>query len=125
LVWLSLRALCVAPRALLIVKDKTMTAHSVSPRRQTSTDLADHLEKFEIARQQQLASLPTTNLDVVAAAHRASVERILEEVRTARRRLEEGSYGYCVSCADPIAVGRLELRPWATRCTRCVERPKW
>lgn len=102
-----------------------MTIHSVFPRRETDTNLPDHLEKFEVARQHQLDALPTTNLDVVAAAHRASVERILEEVRTARRRLEEGRYGFCLMCADPIAAGRLELRPWATKCTRCIERPRW
>lgn len=102
-----------------------MTTHHVSLRRETDTNLADHLEKFEVARQQQLDALPTTNLDVVAAAHRASVERILEEVRTARQRLEDGWYGFCIMCADPIAVGRLELRPWATKCTRCSERPRW
>lgn len=114
-----------------------MTPHSVSSRHQPAphladhlerfgiADLADHLERFEIARQRQLDALPTTNLDVVAAAHRASVERILGEVRTARRRLEDGRYGTCTSCADPIALGRLELRPWATTCTRCAARPKW
>lgn len=102
-----------------------MTAHSVSPRLQADTSLADHLEKFEIARQQQLDAIPTHNLDVVTAAHRASVVRILDEVRTAQRRLEEGRYGFCRVCADPIAVARLELRPWATQCTRCTERPKW
>jgi RNA polymerase-binding transcription factor DksA len=88
-------------------------------------NLGEHLENFETARRLQLDAIPTTNLDVVTAAYRASVERILEEVRTARRRLEQGAYGYCVACADPIAAGRLELRPWATKCTRCVERPRW
>lgn len=102
-----------------------MTLHSVFPRREIDSDLAAHLEQFEIARQQQLEAIPAGNLDVVAAAHRASVERILDEVRTARQQLEKGRYGYCIVCADPIAAGRLELRPWATRCTRCPERPQW
>jgi DnaK suppressor protein len=102
-----------------------MTTHRVSARRETAANLANALEKLEAARQQQLDALPTTNLDVVAAAHRASVERILDEVRTARQRLQDGRYGFCMSCADPISAGRLELRPWATKCTRCTERPKW
>ena len=101
-----------------------MTTYNVSARRGPGTDLADTLEKFEVARQRQLDAIPTTNLDVVAAAYRDSVEGILEEVRTARRRLEEGRYGLCIVCTDPIAAGRLELRPWATKCTRCTERPR-
>jgi DnaK suppressor protein len=108
-----------------VVKDKLMTTHNVSARPEGLADLAVDLEKFEADRQRQLDALPTTNLDVVAAAHRASVERILDEVRIARRRLDEGRYGVCLSCADPISTGRLELRPWATTCTRCTERPKW
>jgi RNA polymerase-binding transcription factor DksA len=109
----------------LVVKDMNMHVHSVFPRRETDSSLAEHLEKFEIARQRQLDAIPTTNLDVVTAAYRASVERILEEVRTARRRLDEGRYGFCIRCADPIAVGHLEQRPWATTCTRCIGRPRW
>src|SRR3954465_9499640 len=41
---------------------------------------------------------------------------MLEEVRRARRRLAEGSYGICEICGDPIPQARLEARPWATRC---------
>ncbi|MEO5652085.1 MAG: TraR/DksA C4-type zinc finger protein [Marmoricola sp.] len=87
--------------------------------------LADHLESLEATLESQLLNLPTARLDDVAAAHRASIERNLKEVRTARRCLTDGRYGSCLRCADPISVGRLAVRPWATRCTRCAERPEW
>lgn len=117
---------CVVLRATpLVVKDKNMITNSVSPRCETETNLAEDLARLEVARQQQLDALPTTKLDVVAAAHRASVVRILEEVRLARQRLADGSYGLCMSCSLPISVGRLELRPWASMCTTCTERPRW
>ena len=41
---------------------------------------------------------------------------MLDEVRRARQRLAEGSYGTCEVCGEPIGEGRLEARPWATRC---------
>jgi DnaK suppressor protein len=41
---------------------------------------------------------------------------VLDEVRRARQRLAEGTYGVCEVCGDPIPEGRLEARPWATRC---------
>jgi RNA polymerase-binding transcription factor DksA len=41
---------------------------------------------------------------------------MLEEVRRAQQRLAEGTYGTCVVCGEPIPEGRLEARPWATRC---------
>jgi DnaK suppressor protein len=41
---------------------------------------------------------------------------ILDEVRRARQRVADGSYGTCEVCGEPIPEGRLEARPWATRC---------
>ncbi|MFC5042097.1 TraR/DksA family transcriptional regulator [Ornithinimicrobium kibberense] len=47
-----------------------------------------------------------------------SLGRLLEEVRLARTRLVEGSYGRCAVCGGPIPEGRLGARPWATTCLR-------
>ena len=41
---------------------------------------------------------------------------MLDEVRRARERVTEGTYGFCEVCGEPIPPGRLEARPWATRC---------
>jgi RNA polymerase-binding transcription factor DksA len=41
---------------------------------------------------------------------------MLDDVRRARQRVIEGSYGICEVCGEPIPEGRLEARPWATRC---------
>lgn len=38
------------------------------------------------------------------------------EVVRALAKLDEDSYGRCDVCAEPIAAGRLEARPWSTRC---------
>jgi RNA polymerase-binding transcription factor DksA len=43
---------------------------------------------------------------------------VLEEVRHARRRLAEGSYGTCEVCGRPLPAERLEARPWAVRCVQ-------
>ena len=42
----------------------------------------------------------------------------LAEVRRARQRLAEGSYGRCEVCGYPIPAERLEFRPWAVRCVQ-------
>src|ERR1043166_7709809 len=41
---------------------------------------------------------------------------MLDEVRRAQQRLADGSYGTCEVCGEQIPAGRLEARPWATRC---------
>ncbi len=41
---------------------------------------------------------------------------IRDEVRRARRRIADGTYGTCEVCGEPIPEARLEARPWANRC---------
>lgn len=40
------------------------------------------------------------------------------EVLRARAKVTEGTYGRCDVCDEPIPAGRLEARPWSTRCLR-------
>jgi DnaK suppressor protein len=40
-------------------------------------------------------------------------------VLAALKRLDEGAYGECVDCCQPVPEGRLEARPEAARCVQC------
>ncbi len=40
----------------------------------------------------------------------------LEEVSMALRRLDDGSYGSCAVCGEPIPYERLEAIPWTSAC---------
>jgi RNA polymerase-binding transcription factor DksA len=40
----------------------------------------------------------------------------LEEVRRARQRVTDGTYGVCEVCGQSLPAERLEVRPWAVRC---------
>jgi DnaK suppressor protein len=86
----------------------------------SSAEVDAHLARVETARQRQLEALASKNLDTVAAAYRATVERILEEVRAARARLAAGRYGVCTSCDGEIALARLEFRAWVAMCAPCA-----
>ena len=46
----------------------------------------------------------------------------LESVDDAVARLDDGTYGTCARCGEPIAAGRLEARPTATTCVGCAGR---
>lgn len=48
-----------------------------------------------------------------------AAERQRTEVLAALSRLENGAYGQCVDCGDPVPEGRLEAKPEAARCVRC------
>lgn len=43
---------------------------------------------------------------------------MLEEVRRARRRIADGTYGTCEVCGEQIPEERLEVRLWAVRCVQ-------
>ena len=49
-------------------------------------------------------------------------ERVLGAIDSALRRIDEGTYGTCASCARPIGEERLEALPWTTRCIECKRR---
>jgi RNA polymerase-binding protein DksA len=46
-------------------------------------------------------------------------ERVLGAIDGALKRIDEGTYGDCLSCRRPIAAERLEALPWTTRCIDC------
>ena len=52
----------------------------------------------------------------------ASMSRAREEVgliEQALERVENGTYGFCQSCREPIGVDRLMAIPEALHCTAC------
>ena len=48
--------------------------------------------------------------------------KLIAKIDDAIRRIEEGSYGYCVETGEPISLSRLEARPVATLSLEAQER---
>jgi DnaK suppressor protein len=47
------------------------------------------------------------------------LEERLERVRRALDKIDEGTYGICDACGDPIDPRRLEVAPESTVCVGC------
>lgn len=45
----------------------------------------------------------------------------LLQIERALSKIEEGTYGQCECCSEPIDVKRLKARPFATLCIDCME----
>ncbi|MEZ5176101.1 MAG: TraR/DksA C4-type zinc finger protein [Acidimicrobiia bacterium] len=43
----------------------------------------------------------------------------LDDIDAALRKVEDGTYGICVDCGQPISPARLEFRPNSIRCVPC------
>src|SRR6266498_1543583 len=47
--------------------------------------------------------------------------QLLESIDAALERIENGKYGKCIHCGEPILEKRLEAVPWARHCLRCQD----
>lgn len=53
----------------------------------------------------------------------ADAEAELTAINDALHRLDDDSYGRCLTCGEPIAEPRLEADPLALTCTGCAAVP--
>jgi len=47
---------------------------------------------------------------------------LLAKIDQALSRIDDGSFGTCLDCEEPIEIKRLEARPVSTLCLVCKER---
>lgn len=45
--------------------------------------------------------------------------QVLAAIESALKRIDEGTYGTCISCGEQIRYERLEATPWASLCIDC------
>ncbi len=70
----------------------------------------DALDEVQHAAERELA---IRNLD--------RESQLLRQVKGALRRIQDGSYGVCLNCEEPINQKRLSAVPWTAHCVRCQE----
>lgn len=77
---------------------------------------------------------PTDMADLAGQSHEewlflnrnAQDFELLREINEALQRIDEGTYGLCADCAQPISPKRLAAVPWAKYCIECKEkRTSW
>lgn len=62
--------------------------------------------------------------DLIVDLNFAGIDRDAQEllrIDRALMRLEEGSFGQCMDCGQPIPLARLQAEPSAARCVSCQE----
>jgi DnaK suppressor protein len=51
----------------------------------------------------------------------SSARDLLELVQAALRRDDQGAFGLCVECGEPVHKKRLDALPWADLCVSCQQ----
>ena len=52
----------------------------------------------------------------------ATARQTVDDIERALARMDDGTYGLCMTCGDRIPVARLEVIPWAEQCVKCKAR---
>jgi DnaK suppressor protein len=61
----------------------------------------------------------TTYIKEMMFAHSENETELLQMVNGALQRMEDGTYGKCLSCGRDIGIKRLEAVPWTHLCIDC------
>jgi DnaK suppressor protein len=80
----------------------------------------DDLRELSGGSDNHLADIATHTYDrELDSTLEGAEEQHLARVEAALKRIDEGTYGTCENCGQPIAADRLEAMPWATLCIDC------
>lgn len=80
-------------------------------RKKVEPSLTANPDRTEIANEYAFRGRRMSVLD--------QLEEQLLDVNRALDRIEEGTYGICTNCGQPIQAERLEALPWAELCIDC------
>ncbi len=62
--------------------------------------------------------------DAVLAGLSETTAAEIAQINRALKRIDEGSYGECSLCNEPIDVRRLEALPHSDRCVDCADKAR-
>jgi DnaK suppressor protein len=82
---------------------------------------AEEPVELDQTRQGRLSRMDAMQAQAMSKATGEQRRRLLGEIEQALQRIEDGSYGECFECGEPIAPRRLEANPTATLCIGCAE----
>ena len=87
---------------------------------ETPGSLADETEEITGAGDNHLGETATATLDrEIDYSLEENSEQVLRAIDGALQRIQEGTYGVCTTCGQPISEERLEAIPYATQCIDC------
>ncbi len=84
----------------------------------TITDMTDHNDNYPDPTDRASAESDRS----FELRIRDRERKLLNKIKEAIERIDNGSYGICDDCGDEIAVERLDARPVTTYCIDCKTR---
>lgn len=76
------------------------------------------LDQASVGRLSRMDALQAQQMALATEQRR---QRQLQQIAAALRRMEQGEYGDCLACGEPIDPRRLHADPLATHCIACAD----
>jgi DnaK suppressor protein len=86
---------------------------------QVHENMAQGIAPSEATDQEEVAVI--NHMRQIDMAGGELFEDRLYEIDQALKAMDDGSYGTCERCGQPINPERLDAKPWATFCIQCQE----
>ena len=77
--------------------------------------------ELDQSRMGRLSRMDALQNQQLALEQKRRLEARLVAVNGALRRIDNGSFGFCFICGEPLSLKRLEFDPTITRCMECLE----
>jgi RNA polymerase-binding protein DksA len=107
-------------RNLLLEERERVERAIASLREDHPGRIDEEVEEISAAQDNHLAETATVTLDrEIDYTLEENSTRLLASVHGALKRVEDGTFGKCVTCGREIAEERLEAYPWASHCIDC------
>lgn len=83
---------------------------------------ADDRKPVELDQQSigRLSRMDALQGQAMATAYQQRRKQRIVALEVALRRMDDGEYGNCVECGEPIGARRLSIDPAAAKCVRCA-----
>jgi DnaK suppressor protein len=109
----TLSALHVPPEVPLSVDEVTALRAMLEEQRAFRID-----QLTELHHPERRSPLGTSDPEIFRSLS-AGARAALRDVQAALWRIEDGTYGLCIDCQEPIPVERLEILPQTAVCLAC------
>lgn len=85
--------------------------------RENPGSIGDELGELSTSSDNHMGDMATATFDrELDEGLEEGVQQTLRDIEDALKKIEEGSYGVCEVCGEPIGAERLSAIPWARLC---------
>jgi len=87
-----------------------------------TSDEAATVVELDQTKVGRLSRMDAMQAQAMAKATGQRREAMLRDISAALKRIDDGQYGFCVDCEEPIHPKRLDVNPMAMRCVDCASK---